>query len=135
MKLAKTTGSLIYTTVATSMTANVIGCEQYLSIIIPARMYAEEYKKRRLKMKNLSRTVEDAGTMASPLVPWNTCGAFMFATLGVSAFSYAPYVFLAILSPIVVIIYGFTGVTIEYGDDAKEAIQEKELSPNQKNAL
>ncbi|GEK59920.1 Na+/H+ antiporter NhaC [Marinococcus halophilus] len=117
MKLAKSTGSLISTTVMTSVTANVVGCEQYLSIIIPARMYAGEYKKRRLKMKNLSRTVEDAGTMTSPLVPWNTCGAFMFATLGVSAFTYAPYAFLPLLSPLMAILYGYTGFTIEYEDD------------------
>ncbi|MFB5660427.1 Na+/H+ antiporter NhaC [Alteribacillus sp. HJP-4] len=135
MKLAKSTGSLISTTVATSMTANVVGCEQYLSIIIPARMYAGEYKKRRLKMKNLSRTVEDAGTMTSPLVPWNTCGAFMFATLGVSAFAYAPYAFLALLSPIIAIIYGYTGFTIEYEDDADEAALEEDMPSKQENAL
>eukprot|EP00952_Eustigmatos_sp_NYUAD-ZCMA_P008949 37036-Eustigmatos_ZCMA.PRE.1 len=82
LKLAKTTGNLIGTTVATAMVANVVGCDQYLSIILPARMYAKEYQRRSLKLKNLSRTVEDAGTMTSPLVPWNTCGAFMFATLG-----------------------------------------------------
>ncbi|WP_240375900.1 Na+/H+ antiporter NhaC [Bacillus piscicola] len=120
MKLAKSTGRLISTTVATSITANVVGCEQYLSIIIPARMYAEEYKKRGLKMKNLSRTVEDAGTMTSPLVPWNTCGAFMYATLGVSAFSYAPFAFLCILSPIIAIIYGFTGFSIEFEDSKQD---------------
>lgn len=121
LKLAKTTGSLIATTVATSMAANVVGCDQYLSIILPARMYASEYKRRSLKLKNLSRTVEDAGTMTSPLVPWNTCGAFMFATLGVSAFSYAPYAFLALLSPLFAILYGFTGFRIAYEDEPQEA--------------
>ncbi|MCC5903425.1 MAG: Na+/H+ antiporter NhaC [Halomonas sp.] len=118
LKLAKTTGSLIATTVATSMTANVVGCDQYLSIILPARMYASEFQRRLLKLKNLSRTVEDAGTMTSPLVPWNTCGAFMFATLGVSAFSYAPYAFLALLSPVFAIIYGFTGFRIAYENES-----------------
>ncbi|MBM7632420.1 Na+/H+ antiporter NhaC [Geomicrobium sediminis] len=117
MRLAKSTGSLIATTVATAFASNVVGCDQYLSIILPARMYEGEYRKRRLKLKNLSRTVEDAGTMTSPLIPWNTCGAFMFATLGVSAFSYAPYAFLALLSPIVAIIYGYIGFTIEYEED------------------
>ncbi|HBP41326.1 MAG: Na+/H+ antiporter NhaC [Vreelandella alkaliphila] len=128
LKLAKTTGSLIATTVATSMAANVVGCDQYLSIILPARMYASEYKRRSLKLKNLSRTVEDAGTMTSPLVPWNTCGAFMFATLGVSAFSYAPYAFLALLSPMFAIIYGFTGFRIAYEDGAKTASADSELA-------
>ncbi|GIO19676.1 Na+/H+ antiporter NhaC [Oceanobacillus oncorhynchi subsp. incaldanensis] len=123
MNLAKSTGSLITTTVGTSIASNIVGCDQYLSIIIPARMYAAEYKKRGLKLKNLSRTVEDAGTMTSPLVPWNTCGAFMFATLGVSAISYAPFAFLCLLSPIFAIIYGFTGFTIEYEEIHQE--QEK----------
>ncbi|PTX53707.1 NhaC family Na+:H+ antiporter [Melghirimyces profundicolus] len=117
LKLAKTTGSLISTTVATCLSANVIGCDQYLSILIPGRMYASVYKERGLKMKNLSRTLEDAGTMTSPLVPWNTCGAFMTATLGVSTLSYAPYAFLAIISPLVAILYGFTGFKIEYEAD------------------
>ncbi|MBU8790811.1 Na+/H+ antiporter NhaC [Oceanobacillus caeni] len=123
MNLVKSTGSLITTTVGTSIASNIVGCDQYLSIIIPARMYAAEYKRRGLKLKNLSRTVEDAGTMTSPLVPWNTCGAFMFATLGVSALSYAPFAFLCLLSPIFAIIYGFTGFTIEY----EEGHQEQEV--------
>ena len=123
MKFVKSTGSLISTTVTTSIATNIIGCDQYLGIIIPARMYAEEFKKRGLKMKNLSRTVEDAGTMTSPLIPWNTCGAFMFATLGVSAFAYAPFAFLCLLSPIFAIIYGFTGFTIEYEETATDNVE------------
>ncbi|WP_240375898.1 Na+/H+ antiporter NhaC [Bacillus piscicola] len=120
MKMVKSTGSLISTTVTTSIASNIIGCDQYLAIIIPARMYAEEFKERGLKMKNLSRTVEDAGTMTSPLVPWNTCGAFMYATLGVSAFSYAPFAFLCLLSPVFAIIYGFTGFSVEYEEGFHE---------------
>ncbi|WP_243292680.1 Na+/H+ antiporter NhaC [Bacillus sp. FJAT-47783] len=122
IKLAKSTGSLITTTVATCFSANVVGCDQYLSIIIPGRMYANEYKKRGLKAKNLSRTLEDAGTMTSPLVPWNTCGAFMFATLGVPTLSYAPYAFLCIISPLIAIIYGFTGFKIEYMSKQNEGV-------------
>lgn len=125
MKLAKSTGSLITTTVGTSIASNIIGCDQYLSIIIPARMYAEEYKKRGLKLKNLSRTVEDAGTMTSPLVPWNTCGAFMYATLGVSALAYAPFAFLCLLSPIFAIIYAWTGFSIEYEENVTDSNMQK----------
>jgi NhaC family Na+:H+ antiporter len=113
LKLAKSTGSLIATTVVTCITANVVACDQYLSILLPGRMYVTAYRKRQLHPKNLSRTLEDAGTMTSPLVPWNTCGAFMTATLGVSTFQYAPYAFLCIISPLVAIIYGFTGFKIE----------------------
>ncbi|WP_442853541.1 Na+/H+ antiporter NhaC [Bacillus sp. FJAT-27231] len=112
LKLAKSTGSLITTTVITCITANVIACDQYLSILLPGRMYIKAYRKRRLHPKNLSRTLEDAGTMTSPLVPWNTCGAFMTATLGVSTFQYAPYALLCLISPLMAILYGFTGFKI-----------------------
>ncbi|MED1439043.1 Na+/H+ antiporter NhaC [Aeribacillus composti] len=113
LKLAKSTGSLITATVATCVTANVVACDQYLSILIPGRMYLTAYKKRGLHAKNLSRTLEDAGTMTSPLVPWNTCGAFMSATLGVATLSYAPYAILNIISPLIAIIYAFVGFKIE----------------------
>ncbi|MFD1705979.1 Na+/H+ antiporter NhaC [Siminovitchia sediminis] len=125
MKLAKSTGSLIATTVGTSISANIIGCDQYLSIIVPGRMYAAEYERRGLKAKNLSRVLEDAGTMTSPLVPWNTCGAFMAATLGVATLSYLPFAFLCLLSPIISIIYGFTGFKIEYKDEVAAQAQSK----------
>ncbi|MGM7634095.1 Na+/H+ antiporter NhaC [Bacillus sp. Hm123] len=113
LKLAKSTGSLIATTVVTCISANIVACDQYLSILLPGRMYVTAYRKRRLHPKNLSRTLEDAGTMTSPLVPWNTCGAFMTATLGVSTFHYAPYALLCFISPLIAIIYGFTGFKIE----------------------
>lgn len=112
LRFARSTGSLIATTAASSITANVIACDQYLSILLPGRMYVQAYKDKGLELKNLSRTVEDAGTMTSSLVPWNTCGAFMATTLGVATIEYAPYVFIAFLSPLVAIIYGYTGFKI-----------------------
>jgi NhaC family Na+:H+ antiporter len=129
LKLAKSTGSLIATTVVTCMTANVVACDQYLSILIPGRMYVTAYRKRQLHPKNLSRTLEDAGTMTSPLVPWNTCGAFMTATLGVSTFHYAPYAFLCIISPLIALIYGFTGFKIE--KLSQEEIDRMEIEENE----
>ncbi len=130
LKLAKSTGSLVTTTVATCITMNVVACDQYLSILLPGRMYLTAYRKRGLHPKNLSRTLEDAGTMTSPLVPWNTCGAFMTATLGVSTFQYAPYAFLCIISPLVAIVYAYTGFTIEklpyVEEDATVGVDEME---------
>ena len=70
-------------------------------------MFSEAYKRRNLRAINLSRTLEDSGTLTSVLVPWNTCGAFMSATLGVSTFYYAPYAFFNICCPLIAIIYGF----------------------------
>lgn len=117
IKFARKTGSLVAATVVTCISSNIVGCEQYMSIIVPGRMYAEEYEKRGLKSKNLSRTLEDAGTMTSPLVPWNTCGAFMATTLGVSTISYLPFAILCLISPVIAIIYGFLGFKVEYKDD------------------
>lgn len=119
VKLAKTTRSLIIATVGTCITGNIVGCDQYMSIIIPGRMYAEEYRKRGIKGKVLSRTLEDSGTMTSPLIPWNTCGAFMATTLGVATFDYLPYTFLCLLSPVIAIAYALTGYTIEYYEDGE----------------
>lgn len=113
LKFAKSTGSLIFTTVATCITANVITCDQYLAILLPGRMYLKAYQKKGLHPKNLSRTIEDAGTMTSPLIPWNTCSAFMTATLGVATIEYLPFAFLCILSPLMAIIYGFFNIKIE----------------------
>ncbi|MBD8006282.1 Na+/H+ antiporter NhaC [Bacillus norwichensis] len=114
IKMVKSTGHLIATTVGTSVMTNILACDAYLAMIFPARMYASEYKKRGLHIKNLSRTIEDGGAVTSPLVPWNTCGAFMFATLGVHSFSYAPFAFFCFLSPMIAIIYGFLNLKIEY---------------------
>lgn len=113
LKVAKSTGSLIATTVATCITANIVACDQYLSILLPGRMYLSAYRKRDLHPKNLSRTLEDAGTMTSPLVPWNTCGAFMSATLGVATLDYVPFAFLCLISPVIAIIYGYFNIKIE----------------------
>ncbi len=103
----KSAGGLITTTVTTCIGTNILAADQYLSIVIPGQMFADSYRKRKLKLINLSRTLEDSGTLTSVLVPWNTCGAYMSATLGVSTFLYAPYAIFNICCPIIAIIYGF----------------------------
>lgn len=112
----KGTGSLIGATLLTSFGMNVIASDQYIAIVLPGRMFRAEFARRGLHPKNLSRALEDAGTMTSSLVPWNTCGAFMATTLGVATFTYAPYAFFNLLNPIVSAIYGFTGFTIAKAD-------------------
>lgn len=113
LRLATSTGSLILATVATCVGMNIIAPDQYLSIVVPGRMYREAYEKRGLHAKNLSRTLEDAGTLTSPLVPWNTCGAFMATTLSVNPLVYLPFAFLNLLTPMIAILYGYTGWKIE----------------------
>ena len=76
-------------------------------------MYKQIYADRGLHPKNLSRVLEDAGTLTSPLVPWNSCGLFMSGTLGVATLAYLPYCFLNLVNPLVSIFYGFTGITME----------------------
>jgi NhaC family Na+:H+ antiporter len=112
LKLAHSTGSLVLATVASCIGTNVIAPDQYLSIIVPGRMYRETYEKRRLEPRLLSRTLEDAGTLSSPLVPWNTCGAFMSTALTVSATAYLPYAFLNLLTPLIALAIAFSGFRI-----------------------
>lgn len=112
MSQATSTGSLIVATVCTCIGVNVIAADQYISIVLPARMYRVEFKKKNLAPQNLSRTLEDAGTVTSPLVPWNTCGAFISGVLGISAFAYAPYCFFNILSPIITSLYGMVNFKV-----------------------
>ena len=107
LSFVHSTGSLIATTVATCIGANIITSDQYISIVLPGRMYKLEYQSRDLDVKNLSRTLEDSGTITSPLVPWNTCGAYMSGTLGVATLAYFPFCFFNMICPVIAIIYGF----------------------------
>src|SRR5690606_1776453 len=81
------TGSLIAAPLATAFGAIIVASDQYIAIVVPGRMCRAEYRRRELHPKNLSRALEDGGTLTSPLVPWNTCGAFMAQTLGVATFA------------------------------------------------
>jgi NhaC family Na+:H+ antiporter len=108
----KSAGGLITATVGTCIGTNILAADQYLSIVLPGQMFIEPYKERKLKSINLSRTLEDSGTLTSALVPWNTCGAYMSATLGVNTFYYAPFAFFNLLCPIIAIIYGFALIAV-----------------------
>ena len=110
---ARSTGALISATVASGVGLNVLTADQYLAVVLPGRMYRAAYAARGLHPKNLSRAIEDSATLTSPLVPWNTCGAYMASVLGVATFAYLPYAFLNLLGPLVSIVYGLTGFTIE----------------------
>lgn len=112
LRFAKSTGSLIAATIASCFATNASCSEQYISIVVPARMYANAYKERGLHSKNLSRCLEDGGTLTSVFIPWNTCGVFIASTLGVTAYEYAPYALLNFIVPIISIIYGYIGFSI-----------------------
>jgi NhaC family Na+:H+ antiporter len=126
LRLVRGTGSLIGATVLTCFGINVLAADQYMAIVVPGRMYRTAFLKRRLHPKNLSRALEDSGTVTSALVPWNTCGAQMAVVLGVSASAYAPYAILNWLCPLVSIFYGFTGISMTKISDAEAEARLKE---------
>lgn len=119
LKAAKSTGSLITSTVATCIGTNLITADQYMAIVMPGRMYKEEYKRRGLHPTVLSRTLEDSGTITSPLIPWNTCGAFMFGALALTSYDYIYYCFFNLINPVLAIIYGYMGYKIKYLTEKK----------------
>lgn len=121
LKLATSAKGLIASTIASCFATNLTCSEQYISIVVPSRMYANAYTEKGLHSKNLSRALEDGGTLTSVFVPWNTCGVFILATLGVGAFEYAPYAILNFIVPIISIIYGITGLTITKLSDIEKA--------------
>ncbi|ADC49485.1 Na+/H+ antiporter NhaC [Alkalihalophilus pseudofirmus OF4] len=122
LKLAKTSKGLLTTAVSSAFFTNVTTAEQYISVVLPGRMYVQSFKEKKLHPKNLSRAVEDGGTLTSVFVPWNTCAIFIFATLAVHPFEYAPYAVLNFVVPILSIIYAWTGFTITRLTD-EEALQ------------
>ncbi|MFO7934425.1 MAG: Na+/H+ antiporter NhaC [Bacteroidales bacterium] len=125
IRWAKNTGSLVVTTIATSIFFNITASDQYIAIVVPGRMFAGTYKKRGLKPEVLSRTLEDGGTLTSVLVPWNTCGATQSRVLGVPTIQYIPFAFFNMLSPMFSILFAYINYRIRrYGDD--EPVPEKE---------
>jgi len=107
--LTKTTGSLVCATVLSAIGVNLATASQYMSIVITGRMYVGAYKEKDMLPQTLSRTLEDAGTMTSVLVPWNACAVFFAGTLGVATISYAPFALLNWITPLIAITYGFMG--------------------------
>ncbi len=112
IKLAKTDGSLIATTASSCVVFNVTASDQYLAIVVPGKMFAEEFKERGLHPKVLSRTLEDSGTVTSALIPWNTCGAYHSGVLGIATGDYFMYCFFNLISPLMTMIFGFLNIKI-----------------------
>ena len=113
IKHAKSTGSLIATTSGTCIFFNLTTADQYLSIVVPGKMFESSFKNKGLAPENLSRTLEDSGTVTSVLIPWNTCGAAQSAVLGVATLTYLPFCFFNLISPIMTIAYGYLNLKIK----------------------
>ncbi|WP_436951099.1 Na+/H+ antiporter NhaC [Staphylococcus shinii] len=132
LKVAKSTGSLIASVIVSCIGTNLTCSEQYISIIVPSRMYINTFKDKKLHPKNLSRALEDGGTLTSVFVPWNTCGVFIASTLGVSVIEYAPFAILNYTVPIISIIFGYIGFKI-IGLDESDSEQTEESKSNDTN--
>ncbi|MBF8982294.1 Na+/H+ antiporter NhaC [Lutibacter sp. B2] len=127
LRLAHSTGSIVLATFFTCIFCNLATGDQYLSLVIPGRMYKDVFAEKGLAPKNLSRCLEDFGTITSPLVPWNTCGAFMTTALGIHPFVYLPYAFLNLINPMISIFYGYTGITMEKLPPSEQNQSPKEI--------
>ena len=110
-KFVKSGPGLIAATEATCIVSNAVMPEQYISILVPGRMYAESFRKAGIHPKSLSNALESAGTVTSCLIPWNTCGMYIAATLGISAMQWIPWAIFNWLMPIVTLLLAFAGVT------------------------
>lgn len=119
LKVAKGTFGLIFATIFTCIGTNLAVADQYLAIVIPGSMYRDAYRKQGLAAKNLSRALEDSATITSPLIPWNTCGAYMSATLGVGSFAFLPFAFFNLLCPIISLTLAATGFGITKLDESE----------------
>ncbi|TMR17657.1 Na+/H+ antiporter NhaC [Nonomuraea turkmeniaca] len=123
VRAAKGTGRLFVAVFASAFGLNIVAGDQYIALVLPARVFRAEFAKRGLAPTNLSRLTADSGTVTSPLVPWNSCGAFMGAVLGVPTLAYLPFCFFNIASPLLSVVYGFSGFKIEHvspEDQAKD---------------
>ena len=107
LTLVKSTGDLVAATVTSGFITNILAADQFLAIALPGRLFSSTYDDRGLSRENLSRTLEDSATMTSALIPWNTCGAYMAATLGVATFDYAPYAIFNLACPLIAIGFGY----------------------------
>ncbi len=106
------TGGLVTATAGTCLLTNVSASDQYLAIVVPGRMFTRAYKERGLAPQNLSRTLEDCGTVTSVLVPWNTCGAFHAGVLGVATLAYAPWALFCLISPFMTLLFAWANIRI-----------------------
>lgn len=119
---AKSVGSLIATSTATAVGLNIVTADQYVAVVLPLRLFRVEFERRNLATKNLSRVVSNGGIVTSALIPWNSCGAYMAAVLGVPTLAYAPYAIFNYASPILDVIYGFANFKIARIDPHAPAV-------------
>jgi NhaC family Na+:H+ antiporter len=112
LNYSKSDRSILISTSLTSIGINLVAGDQYMAIVLPGRMFREAYQERNLAPETLSRQIEGSGTVTSPLIPWNSCGAYMSATLGIATFAYLPYCFFNLADAAVTFLFALLGVKI-----------------------
>ncbi len=128
----KTVGGLVTATIITGIICDFVLTDQYLAIIVPGRMYAKIYDQKGLKRSFLSRTLEDGGTLWSPMVPWNGCGAYQAATLGVYNLDFWPYAFMNVINPFYAIAISYLGIGVKYVDPEMNPRNKKKIKSTAK---
>jgi Na+:H+ antiporter, NhaC family len=116
---------IIFSSTCFSVGTNLVAGDPYLSIALPGRMFAPAYRGANLSTKNLSRSVEDGGTLISPLVPWNAGGAYVTGVLGIETLAYAPFAFACWLSPLIGLIWAFTGKCVPQASQSEKETWQK----------
>ncbi len=119
----KSTAGIIISTIASCFTVAFVTGNSYLSILLPGQLFSSVYEKYNLQAKNLSRTLEDSGTVLVPLIPWSAAGAYMTATLGVDTLAYLPWAVLCYMGIVFAIIFAITGIGVAYIDPSKKKIK------------
>jgi NhaC family Na+:H+ antiporter len=107
---ARSVGGLVASVVASCIGANIVTSDQYIAIVLPGRMFRAEFERRGLAPVVLSRAVGDSATVTSPLIPWNSCGAYMAATLGVPVLSFAGFAFFCLINPLMTVLIALLGL-------------------------
>ena len=119
LSAVNSTGSLIASTAGASVFFNLTASDQYIAIVVPGKMFKDAYKERGLAPENLSRVLEDSGTVTSVLIPWNTCGVAQSGVLGVATGTYWIYCIFNLISPLMTIAYGIFDIKIKKLKEAK----------------
>jgi NhaC family Na+:H+ antiporter len=109
---SKSDRSILVSTSITSIGINLVAGDQYMAIVLPGRMFREAYRERNLPPETLSRQIEGSGTVTSPLIPWNSCGAYMSATLGIATIAYLPYCFFNLADAVITFLFALLGIKI-----------------------
>jgi NhaC family Na+:H+ antiporter len=112
LNYSKTDRSILVSTSLTSIGINLVAGDQYMAIVLPGRMFRKVYQERNLAPETLSRQIEGSGTVTSPLIPWNSCGAYMSATLGIATFAYLPYCFFNLADALITLLFALLGIKI-----------------------